>query len=309
MKWRKRLSVLLAFTLYGAHDASAAHLRYGWQRVDGINLFFREGGPVSAPTVVFLHGSPSSSIMYEELMERLVESQSLHALAVDYPSFGYSDAPDHRSYRYTFDHIAATVKKFLALRGVTHYGLYMQDYGVPIGFRLLTADPAAVTALIVQNGVIHLDGFAAAQDPNGELRRYWKTRDLGADQRLADEVKGLAFPGASNSKASSRLNPDAVLLEIESEQRPGVMEARTDLRFDYGINITHYPQWQESLRRTNAPVLVIWGSQDNYFTTPGALSYLRDAPRAEVHVLDAGHFATLEMPEEIASLVQAFLRK
>jgi pimeloyl-ACP methyl ester carboxylesterase len=309
MKWRKLLSVLLACTFWCAHDASAAHLTYGWQGVDGINLFFREGGPVSAPTVVFLHGSPSSSIMYEELMERLVESQSIHALAVDYPSFGYSDAPDHRSYRYTFDNITATVKKFLALRGVEHYGLYMQDYGVPIGFRLLTADPAAVTALIVQNGVIHLDGFPAAQDSNGELRRYWKMRDTGVDQRLADEVKGLAFPGASNWKASSRLNPDAVLLEIESEQRPGVMEARTDLWFDYGTNITHYPQWQETLRRTNTPVLVIWGSQDNYFTTPGALAYLRDAPRAEVHVLDTGHFATLEMPDEIASLVQAFLRK
>jgi len=140
-----RLALLLLSLLCFMRMADAAHLTYGWQNVDGINIFFREGGPPSAPTLVLLHGNPSSSIMYQELMERLTDSQPIHVLAMDYPSFGYSDAPDHTSYRYTFDNVTATVRKFLAARGVTRYGLYMQDYGVPIGFRLLTMNPAAIS--------------------------------------------------------------------------------------------------------------------------------------------------------------------
>jgi pimeloyl-ACP methyl ester carboxylesterase len=289
--------------------AHAAHLSYGWQKVEGINLFFREGGPASAPTIVFLHGNPSSSIMYQELMEQLVDSQSVHVLAMDYPSFGYSDAPNHQSYQYTFDHLADTIAQFLAARGVERYGLYMQDYGVPIGFRLLTKNPAQVTALIIQNGVIHLDGFPTAQDSRGELRQHWMKRNAAIDKRRTDYVRGLKFPSAANWDESQRLNPDAILLMLESQQRPGVIEARNDLWFDYGSNVARYPAWQATLRQMSVPVLVLWGSRDDFFTTPGALAYLRDAPRAEVHILDSVHFATLEHPDEIAALLCGFLRR
>ena len=306
---RLSLSLLLLFAFIGARPANAAHLSYGWQGVEGIQLFFREGGPVEAPTIVFLHGNPSSSIMYQELMEQLVDSGSVHVLAVDYPSYGYSDAPDHQSYRYTFDHLAETVRKFLTARGVERYGLYMQDYGVPVGFRLLTENPTAVTVMIIQNGVIHLDGFPAAQDPNGELRQHWLKRNAGVDERRKDYVSHLAFPSASNWTESQRLSPDAVLLMLASEQRPGVIEARNDLWFDYGSNVAKYPMWQAALRQTSAPVLVLWGGRDDFFTTPGALAYLRDAPRAEIHILDTVHFATMESPDEIADLVFGFLRR
>jgi len=289
--------------------AEAAHLTYGWQRVDGINLFLREGGPADAPTLVLLHGNPSSSIMYQELMERLVETQAVHVLAMDYPSFGYSDAPDHNSYRYTFDNITATVKKFLAVRGVTRYALYMQDYGVPIGFRLFTEKPEAITAVIVQNGVIHLDGFPAAQDPKGELRQHWINRNPALDKRRADYVSKLAYPSASNWTESQRLSPDAILLMQASEQRPGVIEARNDLWSDYGSNVLSYPKWQAALRDAKLPVLVIWGSKDDFFTTPGAVAYLREAPQAEAHILDTVHFATMEQPDEIAALVFGFLQR
>ena len=311
MRARAHLSAVFTLVfcgLCGARSASAAHLSYGWQAVDGVNIFFREGGSPSAPSVVFLHGSPASSIMYEKLMEDLTESRSIHAVALDYPSFGYSDAPDPRTYRYTFDNIAATVSKFLALRHIERYVLYMQDYGVPIGFRLLAANPTAVSALIVQNGVIHLDGFPAAQNPDGALRRYWTKRDPGADKRWADEARAAGFPSAATWKADASLSPDITLLETQSEHRPGVTDARTDLWFDYGANLTHYPQWQQALRRTDVPVLIIWGDRDDFFTTPGALAYLRDAPHAELHILDAGHFATLQKPAEINGLMQAFLR-
>jgi pimeloyl-ACP methyl ester carboxylesterase len=177
--------------------------------------------------------------------------------------------------------------------------------------RLLTEKPTAVTAMIIQNGVIHLDGFPAAQDPNGELRQHWVKRNAAVDKRRKDYVNNLAFPGASNWTESQRLSPDAVLLMLTSEQRHGVIEARNDLWFDYGSNVAKYPVWQAALRQTSAPVLVLvlWGSRDDFFTTPGALAYLHDAPRAEVHILDTVHFATMESPDEIAALVFGFLRR
>ena len=306
---RRFLILVLFAALLDERAVEAAHLTYGWQNVDGINVFFREGGPPSAPTLVLLHGNPSSSIMYEELMQRLTESQPIHVLAMDYPSFGYSDAPDHATYRYTFDNVTATVRKFLAARGVTRYGLYMQDYGVPIGFRLLTANPAAISFVIVQNGVIHLDGFPAAQDPNGELRKHWVNRNAALDKRRADYVSKLAYPSAANWEESHLLSPDAILLMQMSEQRPGVIEARNDMWFDYGSNVATYPAWQAALKKAAPPALVLWGSQDDFFTTPGALAYLRDAPHAEVHILDTVHFATLEAPDDIARLVGDFLKR
>lgn len=306
---RRLLIFVLLTALFDERAADAAHLTYGWQNVNGINIFFREGGPPAAPTLVLLHGNPSSSVMYQELMERLTESQAIHVLAMDYPSFGYSDAPDHASYRYTFDNVTATVRKFLAARGVTRYGLYMQDYGVPIGFRLLAANPSAISFVIIQNGVIHLDGFPAAQDANGELRQHWVTRNAALDKRRMDYVSKLTYPSATNWEESHLLSPDAILVMQVSEQRPGVIEARNDMWFDYGSNVASYPAWQAALKKAAPPVLVLWGSRDDYFTTPGALAYLRDVPHAEVHILDTVHFATLEAPDGIGSLVSDFLKR
>ena len=292
-----------------AGPARAAHLHYGWQTVDGVSLFYREGGPADAPTLVFLHGNPASSIMYEAVMTDLVETRGLHVIAMDYPSFGYSEAPDHRSYKYDFDDLAHTVARFLVLKGIGRYALYMQDYGVPVGFRLIEAAPKSISAIIVQNGVIHLDGFPAAQDPNGELRRHWKNRNPELDRRRADYLAKLTFPSAANWTDSPDLSPDAILLMTASEQRPGVIEARNDLWFDYGSNLARYPAWQQLLKSLAVPVLVIWGSRDDFFTTPGALAYLRDAPQAEIHILDTIHFATLEAPDPIAALVGDFARR
>ena len=289
--------------------ADAAALHYGWQSVDGLNLFYREGGPAEAPTLVLLHGSPTSSIMYQAVMERLAATGSLHVIALDYPSFGYSDAPDHRQYRYTFDHIAETVAHFLAARNIRRYALYMQDYGVPVGFRLIQAAPGNISAIIVQNGVIHLDGFPLAQDPNGELPRYWRSRNPTIDKRFADDVAHLSFPTVSNWTAGPNVSPDEQLLITISEQRTGVVEARSDLWFDYGSNLSHYSEWQKLLMTLDVPVEVIWGSYDKFFTVPGALAYLHDAPKAEVHILNAGHFATLEAPGPVAALVADFARR
>jgi pimeloyl-ACP methyl ester carboxylesterase len=292
-----------------APSSNAAALHYGWQSVDGIKLFYREGGSVESPTLVLLHGSPTSSIMYQSMMERLAGTGQLHVVAVDYPSYGYSDAPDHQQYKDTFDNIAVTVAHFLKARNIRRYALFMQDYGVPIGFRLIQAEPTNVSALIVQNGVIHLDGFPMAQDPDGELPRYWRNLNPAVDKRFADDVAHLSFPSADNWTLGENMSPDEQLLMMVSEQRPGVVEARSDLWRDYGSNMPHYPEWQKLLKSLDVPVEVIWGSHDKFFTVPGAIAYLRDKPQAEIHILDAGHFATIEVPNLVADLVADFTRR
>ncbi len=297
----------LALALFAPAPATAEHLRYGWQPVDGLDIFYREGGAPEAPTIVFLHGNPASSIQYDEVMQRLA-GQGFHVLAMDYPSFGYSSAPDRRRYAYTFDHLAQTVTHFLAARDVTRYWLYLQDYGVPVGFRLIDQARGHVAGIIIQNGVIHLDGFPAAQNEEGELRRHWRTRDPRVDARRAAYAASLGFPAPQGWTAHREMSPDAILLMTASEQRPGVIDARNDLWFDYGTNVAHYSEWQAMLRALKLPTLVIWGTQDDFFTTPGALAFLRDAPRAEIHLLDTVHFATLEVPDRIGELIVDYLR-
>jgi pimeloyl-ACP methyl ester carboxylesterase len=304
------LSVLFACMLIHAGTASAAALNEGWQKVDGLHLFYREGGDLSAPAIVFLHGTPLSSFMYVQVMNDLLRLQNghVHVIAVDYPGFGYSDAPDPRSWPYTFDHIAATIRDFLRLRGIQRYSLYVQDYGAPVGFRLMADEPSAITAIIVQNGVMHMDGFPIAQDLHSPLRRYWAKRDPASDQAQIEAARKLTAPDASWVD-SDKIGADAALQMTQSLQRPGVAEARNDLWFDYGNNLARYPSWQATLRKMDVPVLVLWGSQDKFFTTPGATAYLQEAPKAEIHILDAGHFATLQVPDKMAGLMSAFIGK
>jgi pimeloyl-ACP methyl ester carboxylesterase len=302
----KRLLSSVLLTIFTVIDAQAGtgSLSTGWLTVDGIELFYREGGRREATTIVFLHGNPGSSMQYAQVMHSLAATGEFHVLAPDYPSFGFSEAADRAKYPYTFDNLAETVRKFLDAKGVRRYALFMQDYGVPIGFRLISAAPAAVTAIIVQNGVIHLDGFPAAEDENGELRRHWRTRNAQIDRRRREYTNALPFPKSAGWEYPSRVAPEFVLLNMTSARRPGVIEARNDLWYDYRTNLEHYSAWQAQLRQMRCPVLVLWGSRDDFFTTPGAVAYLRDAPQAQVHLLDADHFATLEVPDEIARLTR-----
>lgn len=287
--------------------ARADGLREGWQAVDGLQIFYREAGDPKDPTLVLLHGNPLSSIMYVKVMESLASKRHLHVIAMDYPSFGYSDAPDHLSYAYTFDHLAQTVDDFLKARGIGRYSLYMQDYGVPIGFRLMARHPTAITSVIVQNGVIHLDGFPAAQDPQGELRQHWEHRNPQVDHRRTAYVDSLKYPSYANGEDEDHAGPDALMQMMAAEQRPGVIDARNDLWYNYGTNIEHYPEWQSLLQRLKVPVLVLWGEKDAFFTTPGAYAYKRTVPGAELHILDSTHFATLDAPDTVAKLVGDFL--
>lgn len=290
-----------------APPAEAKPLHEGWQSVDGLQIFYREGGDPSDPTVVFLHGNPLSSLMYVNVMEALANDKHLHVIAMDYPSFGYSDAPDHLHYAYTFDHLAQTVDAFLKERHITRYSLYMQDYGVPVGFRLMTLHPAAIASVMVQNGVIHLDGFPSGRDPQGELRRHWEHRNAALDSRRSAYARSLGYPESAVWDDEDHAGPDALMQMTAAIQRPGIIDDRNDLWFDYGNNVRRYPAWQSLLSRLNVPVLILWGSKDKFFTTPGAFAYKRNAPQAEIHILDSTHFATLDAPDSVASLVSDFL--
>ncbi len=310
MPGRPHLFIALIVLFAGSGSVCAGPpLSQKWLEVDGLHIFYREAGRPSDPTLVFLHGNPLSSAMYVPVMEALVRSHHVHVIAMDYPSFGFSDAPDSTRYRYTFDHLAMTVAHFLAIRGIVRYGLYMQDYGVPIGFRLITAQPEAVTAVIVQNGVIHLDGFPSAQDPDGELRRHWRSRDPAVDRRRTAYIDSLAYPRANGWADEDNIGADASLSMVAAAQRPGVAQARADLWHDYGSNVAAYSAWQALLGRLHAPLLVIWGTRDRFFTTPGALAYLTQVPAAEVDLIDSTHFATLDAPDIVAPLVGSFLER
>jgi len=305
MSLRPRVTWMALLMVLSATVALADPLTSGWENVAGIDLFYREGGDAAAPTIVFLHGNPASSLQYVRVMESL--AGKYHVLAMDYPSFGFSAAPDRADYEYSFDHIAETVRDFLHARRVTRYALFMQDYGVPIGFRLISKSPEAITAIVVQNGVIHLDGFPSAQDENGELRRHWKSRNREIDARRLAYTAAADYPQRKGWDWPARVPPEFVLANLASARRPGVMAARNDLWFDYGNNLKRYPEWQALLQRHDAPLLVIWGGRDTFFTTPGAFAYLRQRPHAEIHILDADHYATIEVPDRIANITQQFL--
>lgn len=303
--WLRMSAALLALrTLFYSVTLLASPLTYGWQRVDNLNIFFREGGSEHPTTLVFLHGYPASSIQYDKLMTSL--ATSVHVIAMDYPSFGFSDAPGRANYAYTFDHIAETVRHFLNARNIHHFGIYMQDYGVPVGFRLMESTPDDIRFVVVQNGVIHLDGFPAAQSPDGELRSHWQHRNAAIDARRSAYAASLAYPQADNWTESNRVSPEIMLVMKDAVQRPGVAEARNDLWHDYGSNVARYPVWQALLKRLNPPLLVIWGTQDEYFTAPGALAFLREVPSAEVHLINSTHFASIDDPDIILPLLLQF---
>jgi pimeloyl-ACP methyl ester carboxylesterase len=300
-----RTFVSLAALLLFASPVPADALRNGWQKVSGIDIFYREGGTVSSPTIVFLHGNPGSSLQYVRVMEALADR--FHVVAMDYPSFGFSAAPDRVHYEYTFDHVAVTVGEFLRARGIDRYALFMQDYGVPVGFRLMSDSPGSITAIVIQNGVIHLDGFPAAQDENAELRRHWRSRNHEIDERRRAYTETAKYPQPDGWDWPARVPPEFVLANIASARRAEVMAARNDLWFNYGSNVEHYAAWQALLKEMSAPLLVIWGEHDTFFTTAGAVAYLRERSDAEIHILDADHYATLEVPDQIARLTREFL--
>ncbi len=272
--------------------------------VDGLSIFYREAGPKDGPTLLLLHGFPSSSRMFDPLFPLL--GDRYHLVAPDYPAFGHSDAPPPERFSYTFDHLAQVTDHFVQALGLSRYVLFVQDYGGPVGFRLALAHPERVQALIVQNAVAHDEG----------LGRLWATRRAFWADRAPNEAKlretflsaeATRFRHVGTSPNVDRYNPDLWTDELAFLSRPGQDRIQLDLFYDYRTNVASYPRWQEYLRLHRPPTLVVWGKYDPSFTVAGATAYGRDVPHAEIHLLEAGHFALDEAADEIAARIDTFL--
>jgi pimeloyl-ACP methyl ester carboxylesterase len=272
--------------------------------VDGVNIFYREAGPKDAPTLVLLHGFPSSSHMYRELIDRL--SPHFHLIAPDYPGFGYSDAPDPDTFTYSFDHLADVIERFLQTLGITRFSLFLQDYGGPLGFRLATHHPERIEALIIQNANAYLEGVTPALAP---IQAYWQDRNetTEAAVRALLRPETTKFQYTQGARSLEQVSPDAWTVDQHFLDRPGNDAIQLALLYDYRTNVELYPEWQAYLRKHLPPTLVVWGQNDPFFGPAGARAYQRDVPEAEIHLLDTGHFALEEDADEIAALIRQFL--
>ncbi len=274
-------------------------------QVDGLSIFYREAGPKDAPTLLLLHGLPSSSRMFESLFPRL--SDRYHLVAPDYPGFGHSDWPDAKTFAHTFDHIAETMNHFTEALGLPRYTLYMQDYGGPIGFRMALAHPDRIEALIVQDAVAHNEGLGANWKPR---RAFWADRAAN-ESTLRTNLLSLATTRTrhvGNDPNVERYDPDLWTDEFAFLSQPGQADIQSDLFYDYRTNVESYPRWQAWMRERQPRLLVIWGKYDLSFELSEPEAYRRDVPNAEVHVLDAGHFALDTKADEIAALVGQFMK-
>jgi pimeloyl-ACP methyl ester carboxylesterase len=284
--------------------ATVQGISYRTVKVDGLSIFFREAGPKDAPTLLLLHGLPSSSRMFEPLFARL--ASKYHLVAPDYPGFGHSDAPSAKEFAYTFDNIAKVMIAFSEALNLHEYTLYMQDYGGPVGFRMALAHPERVAALIVQDAVAHDEGLGA----------HWKTRRAFWADRAAYEgalrTNLLSLATTRTRHVGTDPNPEKYDPDLWTDEyaflsQPGQADIQSDLFYDYRTNVEAYPKWQAWLRKVQPRLLVLWGKYDASFELTEPEAYRRDVPKAEVHVLEAGHFALDTAADEMAELIRQFL--
>lgn len=272
--------------------------------IGGLKLFYREAGDPTAPTIVLLHGFPTSSHMYRHLIPALADT--FHVIAPDYPGFGYSDAPSPGAFRYTFEILSQTVEELLDVLGVQRFGMFVQDYGGPVGFRIAGRRPDAVEWIVVQNSNAYEEGFTGFW--NHLREQYWHDRSEETEAPLRDfltpdAAKWIYTDGARDPEA---ISPDNWTVDIAALSRPEADRIQLDLFYDYRTNVELYPAWQEYLRTGRHPVLVVWGRNDPIFTVAGAEAFARDVPDAEIHLLDTGHFALEENLDEIVGRMRRF---
>lgn len=271
---------------------------------DGVDIFYREAGPADAPVILLMHGFPSSSHMYRELMPLL--ATQYRVIAPDLPGFGFTTVPAARNYVYSFDSLAVTANAFVEALGLSRYALYVFDYGAPVGLRLAASHPERVTALVSQNGNAYLEGLGEAWAP---IQKYWA--DPSADNREAlrgflslEMIKWQYVEGVRDPLSVA---PEGYHLDVALMQRPGNEDIQLDLFLDYASNLAMYPAFQQFFRDAQVPTLAIWGKNDPFFIPPGAAAYRRDNPNAVVTMLDTGHFALETHVDTIAAAILALL--
>lgn len=311
--WRRLLASFLAAVAWlGAASSATAYnspadqaVNYRTVKIAGVNIFYREAGPPDAPVVLLLHGFPTSSQQFRDLIPLL--ARRYHVVAPDYPGFGQSDAPPATAFAYTFDHLTDIVDAFTQKLGFSRYSLFVHDYGAPVGFRLALRHPERVQAIVTQNGNAYEEGLTPFWDTfrNG----YWKQPTAENAKALEDAFKlsatrAIPLAGARNPE---RIDPDFWIVSQAGLDRPGNHEIQLALFLDYRTNPPLYPSWQAYLREQQPPVLVVWGKNDPIFGPAGAIAFLRDLKHVEVHLLDTGHFALEEDHDLIADLMIRFL--
>ncbi|MGO8993473.1 MAG: alpha/beta fold hydrolase [Polyangiaceae bacterium] len=288
-------------------SSSADKTRYRVQPVDGLDIFYREAGPKDAPTVLLLHGFPTSSHMFRDLMPLL--SDRYHCVAPDYPGFGNSSTPSVADFTYTFDHLTDVIERFVERLEVRRYAMYLQDFGGPVGFRLATRHPERVTQLIVQNANAYEEGVT--ETLRDVVLRAWKVRtpETEAKLRTLFELPSTKRQYLEGVADPSLVSPDSWQHAQWGMDRPGNKEIQLALHSNYGSNVERYGEWQAYFRQHQPPTLVVWGKGDFVFSEAGARAYARDLKTLETHILDAGHFALETHSLEIAQYIRAFLQK
>ena len=274
--------------------------------VNGQEIFYREAGPADAPVILLLHGFPTSSHMFRNLIPALADR--FHLIAPDYPGFGNSAQPPMETFEYSFDNLAALMEGFVDKLNIKKYSLYLMDYGAPIGFRLAAKHPEQVQSLIVQNGNAYEEGLREFWDP---IRVYWKDRTPENAQPLAQFISpdGVKWQYTHGVRNEETISPDNWNMDLRHLTREGNPEIQLALFYDYQNNVPHYPAWQAYFRNHQPPTLIVWGKNDYIFPAEGAHPYKRDLRNLEFHLLDTGHFALEEDGKEIAGIIRQFLNK
>jgi len=278
---------------------------YHRTEVRGLEVFYREAGPKDGRTIVLLHGFPSSSHMFRDLIPKLADRY--HVIAPDYIGFGFSAHPSTKQFSYTFENLTAVVDELLFQKlNLKKFSIYVQDYGSPIGFRLAGKNPQAIEAIIVQNGNAYLEGLSPAWEP---LRNLWgnRTSETEAAVRGFLAAETTKFQYTHGVKDVTKISPDSYTFDQFFLDRPGNDAVQLELFFNYASNLALYPEWQSYFRNHQPPMLIVWGKNDPFFTVEGAKAYQRDLPNAELHLLDTGHFALEDESETIANHIRRFL--
>jgi pimeloyl-ACP methyl ester carboxylesterase len=289
---------------YAAEQTALPTVHYRTAKVDGVDIFYREAGPADGPVILLLHGFPTSSHMFRNLIPLLADRY--HVIAPDYPGFGQSSAPDHKEFAYTFGHYAELVDGLLGQLGTKRYAMYVMDYGAPVGYRLALKHPERVSALIVQNGNAYDEGLGLFWDP---IKAYWGS-DTPEHRKALEGLMTLEttkFQYTDGMSDLTRIDPDNWVHDQALLDRPGNLDIQLDLFKDYGSNVPLYPEFQEFFRKYQPPTIIVWGRNDKIFPESGATPYLKDLPHAEYHLIDAGHFALEAKLDEIAPLIRNFL--
>ncbi|MCH7690477.1 MAG: alpha/beta hydrolase [candidate division Zixibacteria bacterium] len=297
------ISLMLLFPVTSVAAAQTLHRTID---VEGLQIFYREAGPQDAPTILLLHGYPTSSHMFRNLIRDL--SEKYHVLAPDYPGYGRSEQPPMSEFQYTFDNMSKIIVGFLKVKNVDKFSIYLMDYGAPIGFRIAAENPERIESLIIQNGCAYEEGLKEFWDP---IKKYWKEYTLENGKALEGfhTIDGLKWQYTHGVQNIETISPDNWQVDLQHLSRPENNDIQLAMFYDYRTNVTKYPEWQAYFREHQPPTLIVWGKNDHIFPPAGAHPYKKDLKNIEIHLLDTGHFALEEKGDVIADLILGFMNK